>query len=144
MKGDIGKSWENPTPDKIRRLLQTAHTIAVVGLSSNPAKASYGIARYLEEQGYRIIPVNPNEPEILGEKSYSDLLLVPESIDIVNVFRRADAALEITDKAISIGAKAIWFQESIISEESFRKGEKAGLMVVMDRCIYKEHSRLLG
>jgi uncharacterized protein len=138
-----GEGWQNPSPDKIRELLRRAKTVAVVGLSSNPERASHGVARYLQEHGYHIIPVNPRETEVLGEKAYPDLKSVPLPVDIVDVFRSSDAALPITEEAIAIGASAVWLQESVISTDAFKKGEEAGLIMVMDRCIYKEHVRLI-
>jgi predicted CoA-binding protein len=142
--GNSGGGWKNPPPDQIKRFLQTIRTVAVVGLSSNPDRASHHIGVYLKEKGYKVIPVNPNEAEILGEKSYPDLKSIPMKIDLVDVFRKSNAAVAITDEAISIGAKGVWLQETVVSPEAFHKGEEAGLFMVMDRCIYKEHSSLLG
>ncbi len=137
------EGWQNPSPDKIRELLKRAKTVAVVGLSSNPERASHGVARYLQEHGYHIVPVNPKEAEVLGEKAFPDLKSIPIRVDIVDVFRSADAALSITEEAIAIGAAAVWLQESVVSLDAFNRGEKAGLMMVMDRCMYKEHVRLI-
>lgn len=137
---ETGEGWKNPSPEQIRGLLNSSKVIAVVGLSSNPERPSHNIGRYLMEKGYSVIPVNPNETEVLGEKSYPDLKSVPEKIDIVDVFRRGDAAPEITAEAIAVGAKAVWMQEGVISIPAFQMGEKAGLIMVMDRCIFKEHS----
>jgi predicted CoA-binding protein len=123
----------------IAELLGSAKTIAVVGLSSRSCRPSYGVTRYMQAAGYRIFPVNPNEPEILGEKSYARLEDIPEKIDIVNVFRKAKYVPEIVDAAIQIGAHAIWLQEGIIDEPSAAKARAAGLTVVMDRCIFKDH-----
>jgi predicted CoA-binding protein len=141
---DEGVGWKNPSPENIRKLLKDAKVIAVIGLSSDPSRASYGVASYLKEQGYRVIPVNPNEPEILGEKSYKTLKDIPVKVDIVDVFRRPEAAPAIIEEAISIGAKGVWLQESVISTEAFKRGEKAGIIMIMDRCIYKEHARFMG
>jgi len=138
-----GEGWQNPSPEKIRELLKRVKTVAVVGLSSNPERASHGVARYLQEHGYHIIPVNPKEAEVLGEKAYPDLKSIPVPVDIVDVFRSSDAALSITEEAIAIGAAAVWLQESVVSTDAFMRGEQAGLTMVMDRCIYKEHVRLI-
>ena len=127
---------------RIREILGTARTIAVVGLSGKRFRASNGVAEYMQMAGYRIIPVNPQESEVLGEKSYPDLDSVPEAIDIVDIFRRSEFVPEIVEAAIRKGAKVIWMQEGVIHEEAARKAEAAGLEVVMDRCILKEHRRL--
>ncbi|HML18508.1 MAG TPA: CoA-binding protein [Bryobacteraceae bacterium] len=128
---------------KIPDLLRSAHTIAVVGLSSNPMRPSNGVSEYMKRAGYRIIPVNPNETEVLGEKSYPRLEDVPDPIDVVNVFRRPQFVPEIVESAIRIGAKAIWLQEGVIHEAAARRAQQAGLDVVMDRCILKEHRKML-
>jgi len=127
---------------RIAEILQQSRTIAVVGLSSKRFRASYGVAEYMQRAGYRIIPVNPEESEVLGEKSYRDLDSVPEAIDIVDIFRRSEFVPEIVEAAIRKGAKAIWMQEGVIHEEAARRAAEAGLDVVMDRCILKEHRRL--
>ena len=127
-------------PD-MREILRTSHTIAVVGLSSNRARPSYGVSQYMQRQGYRIIPVNPRETEVLGEKAYPDLHSVPEKVDIVNIFRAPANVPPIVDDAIAIGAKVIWMQEGVIHEEAAQKARDAGLTVVMNRCILKEHNR---
>lgn len=127
---------------EIRQLLNDTKTIAVVGLSSDVFRPSFGVAQYMQKQGYRIIPVNPNETAILGEKAYASLDDVPEPVDIVNVFRRPEAAMEVTEAAIRKGVKAVWMQEGVINEEAADKARAAGLVVVMDACILKEH-RLL-
>jgi len=124
-------------------LLKSSHTIAVVGLSSKPWRASYGVAQYMQRAGYRIIPVNPREREVLGEKAYARLEDIPERVDIVNVFRRAEFVPEIVEAAVRIGARAIWLQEGIRHEEAAERARQAGLEVVQDRCILKEHRRLL-
>ena len=145
----IGKYPDNvggtqqPSDANLRELLRSAHTIAVVGLSSSRMRTSYGVSQYMQSAGYRIIPVNPNERESLGEKSYARLEDVPEKVDIVNVFRRSEFVSEVVDSAIAIGAKAIWMQEGVEDEKSAQRATKAGLLVVMDRCILKEHMRLL-
>lgn len=127
---------------EIRQLLNESKTIAVVGLSSDVFRPSFGVAQYMQQQGYRIIPVNPNETEVLGEKAYATLDEVPDAVDIVNVFRRSEAALEAAEAAIRKGAKAVWMQEGVVNEEAAQKARAAGLAVVMDACILKEHRRL--
>jgi predicted CoA-binding protein len=126
----------------IPELLRSARTIAVVGLSSKPWRPSHGVAEYLQRAGYRVIPVNPNETEVLGEKAYPNLEAVPEKVDIVNVFRRPEFVPEIVEAAIRIGAPAIWMQEGVVNEAAAERARQAGLLVVMDRCILKEHRRL--
>jgi predicted CoA-binding protein len=128
----------------IRELLGRAKTIAVVGLSTESTKASNMVASYLRDEGYRIIPVNPRATEILGERSYPDLRSVPEHIDIVNVFRPAADVPQIMEDAIGVGADAVWTQLRIIDLDSARRGENAGLAVVVDRCIKMEHGRYCG
>jgi predicted CoA-binding protein len=120
-------------------LLRSSRTIAVVGLSSNPMRPSNGVAEYLTRAGYRVIPVNPKETEVLGEKCYARLEDVPEKIDIVDVFRRSEFMPEIVDAAIAVGARAVWMQEGVIHEAAAERARAAGLEVVMDRCILKEH-----
>jgi uncharacterized protein len=126
----------------INELLRTAHVIAVVGLSSRKHRPSFGVSEYMQRAGYRIIPVNPNESSILGEKVYASLDEVPEKIDIVDIFRRSEFVPEIVEQAIRVGAGAVWMQEGVIHEEAAAKAQAAGLTVVMDRCILKEHQRL--
>ena len=126
----------------IAELLHNSRTIAVVGLSSRKFRPSYGVSEYMQRAGYRIIPVNPNETMILGEKTYPDLDSVPERIDIVDVFRRSEFVPEIVEAAIRIGARAVWMQEGVIHEEAAARARAAGLFVVMDRCILKEHLKL--
>ena len=126
----------------ISDILSSAHTIAVVGLSGKRFRPSYGVAEYLKRSGYRIIPVNPHESEVLGERSYPDLESIPVPVDIVDIFRRSEAVPEIVEAAIRIGAKAVWMQEGVWNEEAARRAEEAGLAVVMDRCILKDHRRL--
>jgi predicted CoA-binding protein len=123
-------------------LLRKSRTIAVVGLSSKRFRPSYGVAEYMQEQGYRIIPVNPNESEVLGEKTYRSIEDVPEHIDIVDIFRRSEFVGPIVESAIRVGANAVWMQEGVVHEEAAQKARDAGLAVVMDRCILKEHMRL--
>ena len=123
----------------IPEILAAYRTIAVVGLSSRRFRASYGVADYMQRAGYRIIPVNPQEQEVLGEKCYPDLRSVPVPIETVDIFRRSEFVPEIVDQAIAIGAKAIWMQEGVVHEEAAAKARAAGLEVVMDRCILKDH-----
>lgn len=127
--------------ETIGRILDECKTIAVVGLSSNPLRPSYGVSQYMQRRGYRIIPVNPNEQEVLGEKSYAKLADVPGQIDLVDIFRRSEEAGAVVDEAITIGAKAVWLQEGVIDPAAARRAEVAGLLVVMDRCILKDHAR---
>jgi predicted CoA-binding protein len=130
------------TPETIKRILEECKTIAVVGLSSSPMRPSYGVAGYMQKQGYRVIPVNPNESEVLGEKAFPDLASVNEPIDLVDIFRNSDFAGEAVDEAIAIGAKAVWLQEGVIDRAAVDRAEAAGLLVVMDRCWLKDHYRL--
>jgi predicted CoA-binding protein len=127
--------------ETISKILEECRTIAVVGLSSNPGRASHGVADYMRRQGYTVIPVNPNEAEVFGEKSYATLADVPGAVDLVDVFRRSDAAGEAVDEAIRIGAKAVWLQEGVIDRAAAERARAAGLLVVMDRCWLKEHVR---
>jgi uncharacterized protein len=131
-------------PRTIQRVLLNAKTVAIVGLSNNTLRASYFVGFYLKRHGYRVIPVNPREKEILGEKSYPSLRDVPEPVDIVNVFRAPDAVPAIAKDAVAIGAKALWCQFTVISPEGARIAEEGGLDVVMDRCIKVEHARYVG
>jgi predicted CoA-binding protein len=126
----------------IAELLKSSHTIAVVGLSSRRMRPSYGVSEYMQKAGYRILPVNPGETAVLGEQAYSTLEEVPEKVDIVDIFRRAEFVPEVVEAAIRIGARAIWMQEGVIHAEAAARAREAGLTVVMDRCILKEHMRL--
>jgi uncharacterized protein len=126
-------------PNIIKRILDESRVIAVVGLSANTIRPSYGVARYMQQNGYRIIPVNPNETEVLGEKAYPSLADVPEKIDLVDIFRRSEEAGLHVDDAIGLNVKAIWMQEGVIDHLAAQRAIDAGLMVVMDRCILKEH-----
>jgi predicted CoA-binding protein len=128
---------------RIPELLKNTHTIAVVGLSSSSMRPSNGVSEYMQRVGYRIIPVNPNEAEVLGEKCYARLEDVPEKIDMVDVFRRPEHVPEIVESAIRIGAKSLWLQEGVIHEDAARRAREAGLVVVMDRCLLKEHRKML-
>ena len=124
------------------RILRDYRTIAIVGLSAEWSRPSFFVAKYLQGFGYRIIPVNPTETSVLGEKCYPDLDSVPEPVDIVDIFRRSEFVPEIVEAAIRKGAKAVWMQEGVVHEEAARRAEQAGLAVIMDRCILKEHRRL--
>lgn len=125
-------------PESIARLLE-ARIIAVVGLSSNPSRASHSVSRYMQTNGYRIIPINPNETSVLGEKAYARLEDVPEAIDLVDIFRRSEEAGHHVDEAVRIGARGVWLQEGVVDEEAARRALEAGLDVAMDLCILKEH-----
>lgn len=125
------------------QLLRNAKTIAVVGLSSHRWRPSYGVSEYMQSAGYRIVPVNPKETEVLGEKSYAALDEIPEPIDIVDIFRRSEFVPDVVDAAIRIHAKCVWMQEGVVHEEAAAKARAAGLEVVMDRCILKEHRKML-
>ena len=127
--------------DTIRRILDECRTIAVVGLSSDSSRPSHGVSSYMRSRGYRVIPVNPNETEVFGEKAYPDLFAVPEKVDLVDVFRRSDEAGKAVDQAIAVGAKAVWLQEGVIDGDAAQRALDAGLLVVMDRCLLKEHMR---
>jgi len=131
----------NASADAVLELLQKYQTIAVVGLSSNPMRPSFAVTEYMQAAGYRIIPVNPNETEVLGEKSYARLEDVPEKIEIVNVFRRAEEVPPVVESAIRVGAKVIWMQLGIENEEGAEKARSAGLVVIEDACILVEHRR---
>lgn len=132
----------NPSDDELRELLTTARTIAVAGASGNPDKASYGIMQKLQRDGYRVIPVNPRESEILGERTYASLLDIPEKVDIVDVFRRPEDTPAVADEAVKIGASALWLQQGISNEDAAACAEAGGLTVVMDACISATHSML--
>lgn len=136
MSGSEGSETE-------RMILTRYRSIAVVGLSSRQERDSYRVARYLQEQGYRIIPVNPRETEVLGERAYPDLRSVPEPVEVVDIFRQTRYVPEIVEDAIAAGAKAVWMQLDIIHEEAARRAREAGLLVVMDRCTLVEHRRLV-
>ena len=125
--------------ETIRRILDECRTIAVVGLSSDPYRPSNSVSAYMKRQGYRVIPVNPNETSVFDETAYPDLFAVPEKIELVDVFRRSDEAGKAVDQAIAVGAKAVWLQEGVIDADAAQRAVDAGLMVVMDRCWLKEH-----
>jgi uncharacterized protein len=128
--------------NEIAGLLEGSRTIAVVGLSGKRSRPSFGVSEYMQRAGYRIIPVNPRETEVLGEKCYPDLESVPERVDIVDIFRRSEYVPELVESAIRIGARAVWMQEGVVHEAAAARAAKAGLLVVMDRCILKEHRRI--
>jgi uncharacterized protein len=130
--------------DVVAQILREAKTIAVVGLSSNPMRASHGVAEYLKSAGYRIIPVNPNETEVLGVQAYARLEDVPEPVDIVDVFRRAEELRAVADSAIRIGAKVLWMQLGIENAEAAERARTAGMVVVEDSCLMVEHKRRRG
>jgi hypothetical protein len=130
--------------DQIADLLKNAKTIAVVGLSNSPLRPSHGVAAYMQSQGYRIIPVNPEISDALGEDAYATLLDVPDKIDIVDIFRRPEFVDEIVDQAIQLKVPAIWMQETVVNERAAAKARRAGIFVVMDRCILKEHRQRFG
>lgn len=132
----------NATSDEIAKLLRSSKTIAVIGLSPKPERPSHSVSAYMQAQGYKILPVNPGQTEILGEKVYKSLLEVPGPVDIVDIFREPSAVPEIVDQAIAIKAKSIWMQEGIVHNAAAEKARSAGLIVVMNKCIYKEHARL--
>jgi hypothetical protein len=131
-------------PDPIADLLRRAKTIAVVGLSNSPLRPSHGVAAYMQTHGYRIIPVNPRIKGSLGEKAYGSLLDVPEKIDLVNIFRRPEYVEEIVDQAIQLKVPAVWMQEDVINQKAAQKARQAGIFVVMDRCLLKEHKARFG
>ncbi len=126
-------------PDPIADLLRRAKMIAVVGLSDSPLRPSHGVSAYMQTHGYRIIPVNPHIKESLGERAYPSLLQVPEKIDIVNIFRRPEFVGEVVDQAIQLKVPAIWMQEDVVNEPAARRAREHGILVIMDRCILKEH-----
>jgi len=127
--------------DPIREILEQGKTLAVVGLSSKIMRPSHGVADYMQRHGYRIIPVNPNEEAVLGEKGYSSVDAVPEALDVVVIFRRPEFVPEVVEAAIRKGAKAVWMQEGVVHEQAAERARAAGLKVVMDRCILKEHAK---
>ena len=134
--------YQKPSDDELRKLLTEANTVAMVGASSDPDKASHGIMRKLQHVGYRVIPVNPRETEVLGEKAYSALEEIPDPVDIVDVFRRSEETPAIADQAVRLGAKALWLQLGISNEDAAARATAGGLMVVMDTCIGVTHTLL--
>ena len=130
------------TADPADKILRSAHTIAVVGLSANPRRPSHGVARYLQRVGYHIIPVNPNVTEVLGERAYATLSELPKPVDVVEVFRRSEFAGAIVDEAIAIGARAVWLQDGVVDEAAAERARAAGLDVVMDDCMMRRHASM--
>jgi uncharacterized protein len=128
------------TPDPADKILKSARTVAVVGLSADPRRPSYGVARYLQRAGYRIIPVNPNIAEVLGERAYATLSELPGPVDVVEVFRRSEFAGAIVDEAIAIGAGAVWLQDGVVDDAAAERARAAGLDVVMDDCMMRRHA----
>ncbi len=137
-----GMSFSNPSPEEICRLLREVHTIAVVGLSPNASRPSFGVARALQSFGYRILPVRPLVEEVLGEKAYPDLESLPELPDIVDVFRASEHVPAIVDSCIKLGIKRIWLQDGVVHEEAALRARQAGITVVMDRCMYRDYTQL--
>lgn len=135
-------SFTNPAPDEICRLLREAHTIAVVGLSPNTARPSFGVAKALQSFGYRIYPVRPLVTEVLGEKAYADLESLPEVPDIVEVFRAPEHVPAIVDSCIKLGIRKLWLQDGVVHEEAALRAQQAGIAVVMDRCMFRDHTQL--
>lgn len=134
---DQSLRYTNPPDEKIKEILLEYRKVAVVGLSSDQTRASYGVAQYLQGRGFKIIPVNPNETEILGEKSYPNLSSIPEKVEIVDIFRRPEHVFSIVEEAIKVGAKVVWMQSGVVNHPAAIKASEAGITVVMDRCIYK-------
>jgi len=135
-----GRKAQAPN-DPISEILKSSRIVAVVGLSSKRHRPSYGVAEYLQVAGYRILPVNPNETEVLGERSHARLEDLPEKVDIVDIFRRSEFVPAVVESAIRIGARAVWMQEGVIHAEAAERARQAGLVVVMDQCILKEHAK---
>ena len=125
-------------------ILKSSRVVAIVGLSSKPNRPSYRVGSYLKAKGFRVIPVNPAEKEVVGEKSYPDLSSIPEPVDVVDIFRRPEYVPPIVEEAIKIGAKAVWMQEGIVNEAAAARAEEAGLKVVMDHCMRKEYMKMIG
>jgi len=136
--------FQNPPPDQIRALLGQVKTIAVLGLSDNPARPSYHVAQYLQQSGYRIIPVRPAQTQVLGEKAYARLADVPGVPDLVDVFRAPEHVAGIVDECLAKGVKRLWLQEGVIDEAAAERARAAGITVVMDRCMLKEHRKLFS
>jgi predicted CoA-binding protein len=135
--------FANPSTDEIRALLKSVRTIAVVGLSDNPARPSYGVARAMQGLGYKIIPVRPAQTEVLGEKAYAQLTDLSEAPDLVDVFRNPDAVDAIVDQCIAIGARRLWLQEGVVNEPAAERARAAGITVIMDRCVWRDAHALL-
>lgn len=137
-------TFQNPPVAQIKLLFKTVRTIAVVGLSPNPARPSHGVARALQDFGYTVIPVRPGVGEVLGEKAYADLRAVPGPVDLVDVFRAPEYVDGIVEDCIAMRVPALWLQEGVVNEPAAERARQAGIIVVMDRCIYKEHRALMG
>jgi len=137
----VGEPLEINSRETIQRILDECRTIAVVGLSSDASRPSNSVSSYMRRQGYRVIPVNPNETEVFEEKAYPTLAAVPQTVDLVDVFRRSEEAGKAVDEAIAIGAKAVWLQEGVLDRDAAQRASEAGLLVVMDRCWLKEHNK---
>jgi hypothetical protein len=144
MNGACELPVTNATPEEIRQLLAISRTVAVVGLSDKPGRDSFRVARYLQTHGYRVIPVNPNATEVLGERAYASLRELPMRADIVDIFRRPDAVPEVVEEAIRAGARAVWMQEGIAHNAAADRARAAGLQVVMNKCLMKEHRKAFG
>lgn len=130
---------QNATTEEVRRILASARTVAVVGLSDKPERDSHRVAAYLQRAGYRIIPVNPNLTSVLGEKAYPNLRAIPEPVDVVDIFRKPEAVPEIVEDAIAIGARVVWMQDGIVHNAAADRARQAGLAVVMNKCMMREH-----
>jgi predicted CoA-binding protein len=135
--------FNNPDPAVIKALLQRARSIAVVGLSPQPRRPSYSVARHMQQFGYRVVPVRPMVEEVLGEKAYASLTELPFPVDMVNVFRAAEHMPQLVEECIQIACPAIWIQQGIVNEEAAQRARQAGLIVVMDRCIYRDYLELM-
>jgi len=126
------------------KILRDCHTVALVGASPDAERPSYRVFSYLREQGYRVIPVNPRFPQILGETCYPDLVTIPDKVDVVDIFRRAEDVPPVVDQAIGIGARVVWMQQGVVNEAAASRAREAGLQVVMDKCMRKEHLKMRG
>lgn len=142
--GSLPVSFHNPSPETIQSLLQQIHTIAVVGLSPKPGRPSHSVSAAMQDFGYRIIPVRPAVDEVLGEKAYPDLYALTEKPDLVNVFRAPEHVGPIMDACIELGISAVWLQDGVINEAAAQKALDAGILVVMDRCIYRDYLQLMA
>lgn len=138
---NLSDQYQNPSDDQIKELLIKYKTVAVIGLSSDEGRPSYGVSRYMQRCGYKIIPVNPKEKEILGEKVYPSLSAIPEKVDIVDIFRRSEFVPPVVEEAVKIGAKVIWMQEGVVNQAAAQFAAQQGIVVVMDKCIFKEHRK---
>jgi len=144
MSNECEIPMSNATSEEVKKILEESKVVAVVGLSEKPDRDSHRVAKYLQEQGYSVIPVNPNAEEILGEKSYPSLKEIPGDVDVVDIFRKVDAIPGIVDEAIEKGAKTVWMQEGLAHNESADRAREKGLNVVMSKCIMKEHRGAFG